>query len=111
MNITATASDEENVTWKWQKDGSDISGATGVGAKAVYNKNAAVVADAGSYTVIFSRVSDSSSVTSDPAEVTVNASKKPEFQWKQDLDDTEVSVNSGETVTLSVEAEVVMPAG
>ncbi len=111
LNLKASVDDDEGISWKWIKDGSDIAGATGSGATATYNKSPSEASDAGDYTVTFTRAKDGSEVTSNVATVTVNApAKKPQLKWTQDLDNTPLNLNSGEDVTLEVTAEVVEPA-
>ncbi len=73
LDLSATVDDDEGISWQWKKDNSDISGATGSGSTATYNKSPSEVSDAGDYTVTFTRASDSSEVTSNTATVTVNA--------------------------------------
>ena len=66
-NFSVTASGEGNITYQWQKDGTNLNGAT----SATYNLASAGSTDAGNYTVV---VSNSwGSVTSNAASLTINA--------------------------------------
>ncbi len=68
--LTAVVTGGTPMNWKWQKDGADVSGATGTGLTATFNKSSAVSGDAGDYTCIFTN--SDGSVTSDAATITVS---------------------------------------
>ncbi|QIC89661.1 immunoglobulin domain-containing protein [Serratia liquefaciens] len=50
LTVAATSSNGKPVKYQWQKNGTDISGATA----ATYTKNSVVAADAGTYRVALS---------------------------------------------------------
>ncbi|EBK1870995.1 hypothetical protein T022_001011 [Salmonella enterica subsp. enterica serovar Tennessee] len=68
LTVAAAATDNSPLTYQWQKDGSDISGAT----SATYTKANVAEVDEGSYACIVSSPT-AGSVTSNPATVTVSA--------------------------------------
>ncbi len=70
ITLKAIATGSTPMTWKWQKGGVDVSGATGTGLTATFTKSKAKAGDAGSYTCIFTN--KAGSVTSGAAQVTVN---------------------------------------
>ncbi len=72
--IDLTAVGENAVSWKWQKDGTDVAGATGSNNNASLNIASAVAGDAGDYTVIFTN--GTGSITSDAATVVVNTVRR-----------------------------------
>ena len=82
----------QNLTYQWQKDGTDISGATG----ATYQIQNISLTDTGDYTCIVT--GDFGTLTSNVATLQVIASTSITTQ----PDDQ--TVNEGETVTFSVEA-------
>ncbi|HDT1801367.1 TPA: immunoglobulin domain-containing protein [Enterobacter hormaechei subsp. xiangfangensis] len=69
LTTAATVTDGSALTYKWKKNGTDISGAT----SATYTKASAVAGDAGSYTCQVSSPT-AGTVTTSPATVVVNAS-------------------------------------
>ncbi len=74
VTFSVTASGTEPLSYQWQKDGADISGATG----ASYTISSVVVGDAGSYDVVVSN--SCGSATSDEAALTVNKFT-PTISW------------------------------
>ncbi|EGR3070240.1 phage tail protein [Vibrio parahaemolyticus] len=64
------ATGDTPMNWKWQKDGSDVSGATGSGLTATFTKDNVQSADDGDYTCIFTNAAGTA--TSDAATVTVS---------------------------------------
>ena len=53
INVSATATGTLPMTWKWRKDGQDITGAVGGGLIATYTRPSAANSDAGIYSVVF----------------------------------------------------------
>ncbi|RYA93135.1 immunoglobulin domain-containing protein, partial [Enterobacter cloacae complex sp. 742-ADZ3-9B] len=68
LSVAATVSDGSTLAYQWQKNGSDISGAT----SATYTKASVIAGDAGSYTCQVSSTT-AGTVTSGTATVVVNA--------------------------------------
>ncbi|NDJ59451.1 hypothetical protein GWD52_21190 [Enterobacteriaceae bacterium 4M9] len=68
LTVAANVSDGSPLAYQWKKGGSDISGAT----SATFTKSSVTTADSGSYTCQISSTT-ASSVTSNPATVTVTA--------------------------------------
>ncbi|WP_242502688.1 immunoglobulin domain-containing protein [Serratia sp. 1D1416] len=66
LTVAATSSNGQPVKYQWQKNGTDISGATA----ATYTKNSVVAADAGTYRVVLS-AERADTLNSDAATVTV----------------------------------------
>ncbi|CAI2469436.1 Uncharacterised protein [Serratia liquefaciens] len=66
LTVAATSSNGKPVKYQWQKNGTDISGATA----ATYTKNAVVAADAGTYRVVLT-AERSDAVNSAAATVTI----------------------------------------
>ncbi len=66
LTVAATSSNGKPVKYQWQKNGTDISGAT----SATYTKNSVVAADAGAYRVMLS-AERSDTVNSAIATVTI----------------------------------------
>lgn len=57
-------------SWKWQKDGTDISGATGTSSPIRYTKTGVDAGDAGTYKVVLTN-SDGGETASNDATVTI----------------------------------------
>lgn len=70
-DLSLTAAGAGFSSWKWQKDGADIPGATGTGTTISYTKSSVTSADAGVYKVILTN-STGQTTSSSPATVTVS---------------------------------------
>jgi hypothetical protein len=71
FSVTATSSDGGTLSYQWKKNGSDISGAT----SSTFTINSAILADAGSYSVVVTNTTGgtSATTTSSSATLAVNA--------------------------------------
>lgn len=81
VTLTAAATGT-GLTYRWQKDGQGIAGATGTGDAAAYTIASARVGDAGSYTVLFTacnttRASSASQLTVNAGPTTTTITSRP----------------------------------
>lgn len=85
------------MTWSFKKDGTEVNSETGL--LATYDVPSVVLADAGSYTCVFTN--DAGESTTNAATVTVNSAAKPPTVSEHPSD---VNITEGDTLTLTASA-------
>lgn len=95
--LTLSATATGFTSWKWQKDGVDIPGATGTSSTIRYTKTKVSTSDAGTYKVI---LTNSDGIDAASSDATVTVSLAPTFSTQP----ADTTVSAGDALELTAAA-------